>query len=260
MIQSFLQLVSTDFDLKNITVTPFVFEPFSKVEYKSGRRNNLLHIVTSGTRYYNINGRKLEVDTGNIIFIPKGTKYITFTKEKCVGTGICFDMTGEEDITLPPDVYTDWMADRSLVFDCIDKMTQIYTLSPTSVLALKALLFKVLHLLAQGEKRSKKDYRIISPAVDYIALHFTENHKVSEYAALCNISESHFRKTFVKCMGVSPVQYRNELRFSLARHLYSEGKTLQEIAELTGFYDAGFFSKAYKKQTGTTLRHSVELV
>lgn len=257
IVQSFLQLINTDFDLKNITVTPYTFEPFNNIEYKHGRKDNLLHIVTYGTRYYSINGREFKVDEGNIIFIPKGTKYSTYTKGKCVGTGICFDMTGKDDVILPPEVYTDWKTDSALVFECIDRMEKIYAASPTSVLPIKVLLFKVIQTLAEGEKRSKKDYRIIKPAIDYISSHFTENQKVSEYAVFCNVSESYFRKLFLKCMGVSPIQYRNELRFALARKLYNEGKTLQEIAEMTGFYDAGFFSKAYKKQTGTTLRRSV---
>ena len=47
------------------------------------------------------------------------------------------------------------------------------------------------------------------------------------------MSESYFRKKFVGCMGMTPVEYRNAHRFSLARHLYSEGKTLEEIYEGT---------------------------
>lgn len=260
MIQSFSQLVNTDFNIKNITVTPYIFEPFNKVEYRHGRKNSLLHIVTFGTRYYNVNGREFKVNKGGVIFIPKGTKYTTFTKEKCIGTGICFDMLGESDIALPPDVYTDWQIDTSLVFEYVDMLEQIYTASPTSVLALKAMLFKLVYILAKGEQRSRKDYRLIKPAVDHIALHFTENQKISVYAVLCNMSESYFRKKFVTCMGVSPIQYRNELRFALAKRLYSHGKTLQEIAEITGFYDAGFFSKAYKKQTGDSLKNNFEIM
>lgn len=258
MIQSFSQLINTDFDIKNITVTPYTFEPFNKVEYKHGRKNNLLHIVTFGTRYYNINGIKFKVDKGNIIFIPKGTKYTTFTKEKCIGTGICFDMIGKSDIILPPNVYTDWQIDSSRVFEYVNRMERLYTTSPTSVLTFKAILFKLVHILATGDQCSKKDYLLIKPAIDYISLHFTENQKISEYASLCNISESYFRKKFVKCIGVSPIEYRNNLRFALARCLYNQGKTLQEIAETTGFYDAGFFSKSYKKQTGDTLKNNFE--
>ena len=254
MMQNFSQLIYSDFDLKNITVTPCIFEAGDRVEYKHGRKNNLLHIVTFGTRYYHVNGREFEVDAGSIIFIPKGTKYRTYTKEKCGGTGICFDMAGETEVFLPPDVYTDWRIEPSTIALQIQKMEALYLKSPTSVTAFKSMLFKMLYLLAKDEKHSESDYQLIKPALDYIALHFTDNMKTAEYAALCNLSESYFRKKFTQCMGISPIKYRNELRFALARRLYSSGNTLHQIAELTGFYDAGFFSKAYKRHTGETLR------
>ena len=57
------------------------------------------------------------------------------------------------------------------------------------------------------------------------------------------MSESYFRKKFVGCMGMTPVEYRNVHRFSLARHLYSEGKTLEEIAQITGLTVNGVKSR-----------------
>ena len=259
-LSSFSQLINTDFDIKNITVTPYTFEPCNKVEYKQGRKNNLLHFVTYGTRSYNVNSRKFEVKEGDIIFIPTGTVYSCYTEKGCSGIGICFDMESEGPIVLPPDVYTEWQKESNTTIEYINKMTDIYTTSPTSMLPVKALLLQTLYLLFEKEKNSKTEYRLIKPALDYIGDNFTLNVKISYYAALCNISESYFRKTFVKCMGISPVDYRNKLRFIYARKLYSQGKTLQEIAELTGFYDAGFLSKAYKKQTGDTLKNTFEIM
>ena len=255
-IENLSDLIYLDFDLKNITVTPYVFDALDRVEYKQGRKNNLLHMVTFGTRTYQVNGREFEVAAGGVILIPKGTRYCTYTKEKCSGTGICFDMAGETEHLLPPDVYIYWQRDIAAQ---IQKMEELYFKLPAEITALKAILFNVLYTLARGKAHSEKDYRMIKPALDHMALHFTRNEKTAAYAALCNMSDSYFRKTFTRCMGISPIGYRNELRFSLARQLYTEGNTLQQIAERTGFYDAGFFSKAYKKHTGTTLRQTAEI-
>ena len=259
-VQSFSQLINTDFDLKNITVTPYTFEPCNTVEYKNGRKNNLLHFVTYGTRRYNVDGREFDVQNGDVIFIPKGTVYSCFTQKGCSGIGVCFDMWEKEDVLFSKDVYVCGKTESGKIAEYIRKMTEEYCNAPSGIVMLKALLLRAIYAFAKAFEGSETDYTIIKPALDFIAEHFCENLPVSDYATVCNISESYFRKKFCSCMGISPIEYRNELRFIKARSLYSQGKTLSEIAEITGFYDAGFFSKIYKKSTGTTLKKSIELL
>lgn len=256
-LQSINQLVNTNFDLENITVLSCEYQAGKVIEYKIGRKNNLLHIVTFGTREYLVYGERITVNAGEIILIPKGTAYKTWTPEVCKGTGICFDMTGADEVTLKKGVYV--KAGSETISDEIKRMEARYISSPCAFVPLKAHLFNILYAFATNTA-SLADYELIKPALKYISEHFCDSEKVEVYARICNMSESYFRKKFVGCMGMTPVEYRNAHRFSLARHLYSEGKTLEEIAQITGFYDAGFFSKAYKKQTGTTLRRSIQLV
>lgn len=251
VVQSFSQLINTDFDLKNITVTPCRFEAGNRVEYKNGRKNNLLHYVKYGTRRYTVGCREFTVKKGSVIFIPAGTVYSSVTEDGCGGVGICFDT--EPEILMPCDVYTDWQVSSEQALERVQRLTELYTGAPAGVLAIKTELFSLICMLA---KKDVRDYLPIKPALDHIAEHYCENLKVADYAALCNMSESYFRKRFVLAVGCPPIEYRNTFRFALARSLYAQGKTLQEIAERTGFYDAGFFSKAYKKQTGTSLKKS----
>ena len=67
-----------------------------------------------------------------------------------------------------------------------------------------------------------------------------------------------FRKKFTEYTGRSPIQYRNELRFAEARRLYSEGLSINEIACELGFFDAGYFSKLYKKANGHSLKSEMD--
>ena len=61
-------------------------------------------------------------------------------------------------------------------------------------------------------------------------------------------------------MGISPIDYRNEIRFRKAKQLYQKNYTLQEIAEKVGFSDASYLSKMYKRHTGTSLKADSEIV
>ena len=101
---------------------------------------------------------------------------------------------------------------------------------------------------------------MIKPALEYIKKHFTENTHISVYAEECHISESYLRKKFSEVLGMSPVEYRNELRFSEAKNLYRSALTLQEISDRLGFYDVSYFSRIYKKAMGDSLKNTFDIV
>ena len=66
----------------------------------------------------------------------------------------------------------------------------------------------------------------------------------------------YFRRCFKCETGMSPVEYLNDLRIEHAKHLLS-GKhysktSIADIAMRSGFSDARYFSKVFKKATGVT--------
>jgi len=53
---------------------------------------------------------------------------------------------------------------------------------------------------------------------------------------------------------VTPAQYRNNIRLVMAEEMATSSKTLQEIAEMLGFYDASHLCRTFKQQRGRTLK------
>ena len=127
-------------------------------------------------------------------------------------------------------------------------------------LLLKKLFFSVLTRFIEKYSNTNDLARSVVPAIEYISLHFNENEPVSKYAAICNMSESYFRKNFQLATGVSPLSYRNSLRFAEAKRLYREGLTMKAIAEKLGFCDEHYLSKIYKRENGTNLKDDARLV
>ena len=96
--------------------------------------------------------------------------------------------------------------------------------------------------------------RTMAPALRHLKLHYRENEPVSVYAAACRLSESHFRRKFLEYTGMTPVEYRDSLRFEEARRLYVSGMPMTQIAERVGFCDASYLRRLYKQRTGSHFR------
>ena len=73
-------------------------------------------------------------------------------------------------------------------------------------------------------------------------------------AALANaahLSPNYFIRKFKERKGITPVKYLNMLKLERAKSLLENTElTFSEIMNETGFYDAAYFSKVIKSNTG----------
>lgn len=95
---------------------------------------------------------------------------------------------------------------------------------------------------------SKKSDARLDPAIDYITQNYDKPISSLELAELCNLSISHFRRIFKENYGISPMQYRENIRIYWAKQfLKSDLLTVSEISSKLGYYDIYHFSKEFKK-------------
>ena len=119
------------------------------------------------------------------------------------------------------------------------------------------MLELISHLAYENDNQMKE---ILKPALDYFSITYKENLPIQSYAEKCNLSESYFRKIFRETIGMSPINYRNELRFAEAERLYLLYRNIGRVAEEVGFCDEVFFTKLYKKRFGTSIKNIAKLV
>lgn len=249
-----------DLEISGIKVYNMIFEYGNEVNYlKKGRSQFLLHYVLSGKRQYRIKSDKFTVGENNVIFITENTNYTTKVVSEdfkpCAGIGICFDITvktEKPELSQQGIYFKPAKKETKDLFAEIDKLANTY---PINYFELKSCVYKLLSCLGRISQNDAS--HAVSPAVSYLNEHYKENQSVSVYAGLCNLSESYFRKKFREEMGVSPIEYRNLLRFSEVERLYKNGFSLQKIAEKVGFCDAGYLSKLYKKHYGVSIKEKL---
>lgn len=93
----------------------------------------------------------------------------------------------------------------------------------------------------------------ISPALFFISENYAENIRIGKLADACHMSETNFRRIFVRYMNMTPVEYVNLVRIRMACELLNKTEaSMDEIAQKTGFETLSTFNRNFKKLLGTS--------
>lgn len=91
----------------------------------------------------------------------------------------------------------------------------------------------------------------ISDVRNYLASHFHEDITISDLARRYFMSRGYLMKLFKQKYSTGIFEYLQQLRMDKARELLADPEIkIQYIAEITGFNDQNYFSKAFRHATG----------
>jgi len=95
----------------------------------------------------------------------------------------------------------------------------------------------------------KEILRRLKTAKQFMDDEFHDIDEIKNIAAICNMSEFHFYRSFRQAFDISPYQYLLNKRLESAKELIKRGDmTLTNIASHCNFPDVFTFSKAFKRQ------------
>ena len=229
---------------------------------QQGRSNHgLLYIWEGEVEFLSNDGPKVAAKSGDLTIIPAGSRYVMrYVAEGTTFVLMNFKLTlgGEEEVTLSRQVavVANDLADRRIAGIMAKLEMCSGSENSTAVFRRKELAYRLFGLAfnnsglrnLSGAKRAG-----IVPGVLLLQQSYLENIPITRFAEACKMSVSSFRRQFAEAYGVSPVQYRNQLRIERARSLLSDGNcTVTEAALASGFENLGYFCRYYKKQTGET--------
>ena len=122
----------------------------------------------------------------------------------------------------------------------------------------RALIYSLLMHIARANHEYAKG-QIVPPdtkgqireALTYMENHYMEDLKVSDLAEICHISETHFRRQFLKNMNMSPVEYLNFVRVQAACELLDKTNySMETVAIKSGFQTVSTFNRNFNKIVG----------
>ncbi len=215
-----------------------------------------------------------ELVRGNIFVIPKGV-YHEYLEDGLSLLNIIF----ETDLLPLPllDVYA--MPYFNMIFKGRAEKPEIFKLDeeeleeilalaekleielserqPGCQFAATALFMQIMIYLARtigGKVENTRSPHIgISRTIEYLHKHFTEKVSIEKLAENTGLSMSSLLRHFKRINGASPKEYLIELRINYACELLDSTRlSIDEIAFNAGFNDSNYFSREFRKATGTT--------
>lgn len=90
-----------------------------------------------------------------------------------------------------------------------------------------------------------------APVVDFIHKNYSKFLTLDDLAASCNLSKSHFCRSFKEAYDITPMAYLNRYRISVAKFLLTTTvENLDRIVIKSGFSDLSYFCAVFRKLEG----------
>ncbi|MBE6554023.1 MAG: helix-turn-helix transcriptional regulator [Ruminococcaceae bacterium] len=206
------------------------------------------------------NEEPVSASQGDVVYIPRGTRYtvefrnggfdpdtytVNFTLWNATGDAVCL---GKSLCLLTSGAAPECRhAASELRLLCLDPRG--------SRLRRQARFFDLLAALCDSVVFHAHEHAPIYKGVRLLINEWDRNEHMDRYAAVCKISESSFYQHFKEWAGVSPNEYRINMRISAAKSMLRNSSiSVREIAEQVGFPDPYYFSRCFRRAVGLSPR------
>lgn len=142
-----------------------------------------------------------------------------------------------------------------LIKDC---MSTCITKDALASLTLQELIIRIVqnqnHLRLENYEAGGSNSSL-TPAIEYIQSNIQANFSLKELSNKSCMSSTNFYRLFKRELGMSPIAYILNEKIKYAKSLLkNQGLNISEVSYATGFEDANYFARLFKKYEGVTPR------
>ena len=228
-----------------------------KIDRPTGRSDFLLFYIAKGkVRFYL--EHEIIADAGSFVFFRPHEKQRHIYEENKPGefyyvhfNAPCdFDLCGFKSST----IYTSEASATILdIFEGIIRELQRKEPAYERLCASKLFaLFSILERKTKKESSAQGQYfDKISFVIQKMNTEYQIDYTLEDYARMCNMSKFHFLRVFKSITGVSPLEYKNIIRFNhVKEQLQDTNIPISEISRNAGYTSSSYFCDAFKKKFG----------
>lgn len=236
----------------NCTGTEYFYSSF---ESQSFRYDYSFVYTLSGKMNFEINGTPYALTSGSFIVIPPKSD-IKFGTDDCFLNYFWMQFTGNraEALLKKTNILTNKVYKAKMTEDAvkiINDINQEFILNDELFnLTATAKLIEFFSLISREIYHRSNDF---SASIGYIHCHYNEELSVSRLAKAECLSDSQYRASFKKNIGISPKEYITKLRLNMCCYYLANTKySISEIAYKIGYKDSLYLSRIFRKKIGVT--------
>ncbi|MBO5199469.1 MAG: AraC family transcriptional regulator [Lachnospiraceae bacterium] len=224
------------------------------------RNYYLIHYITKGSGYYEVNGQRYALSMGDVFIIYPGqlvTYYSPDINDTWSFCWIGFSGKRAADYMKLTNVteYTKNLITQgfySTIMNCINYIDE--NDPGFSQLKLNSYVLDCLFLLTkEPEKKAQRAVDHVDKAVRYIEYNYMNEITPKDVSAYLNLDRTYFFRIFKKYTGSSPEKYIMNYRIKRSLDLLKNSDySISEIAVFVGFRDVYYFSRVFKKVMNVT--------
>lgn len=220
--------------------------------YAEPRNFHAFSFRINGNAHYTTENTEISVHTGDLLFVPENVGYHINAQNEELYV-IHFELPEKKQDHLELFHFNDYAKVKNLFETCYriwKKKESGYYFKALSIFYNILEFISVSTLSVETDSIDEK----IKPAMDYLHSHYTDpDLSILTLCDVAHISDTWFRKLFVKCHGNTPVKYINTLRINYAKELLESGYyKVEEVAIMVGFEDTKYFSTIFRQYTGVS--------
>lgn len=175
-------------------------------------------------------------------------------------------ITNIKQLLFTLDDSTDNLVRQTKILQFKETLTQMQIVNEIRpegfLLRFNSLLFELLYQLYhnfsvqifQADFNQKtKDLARLTTVLNYTSLHYDRLITIEEIARVAFLQPGYFCRFFKKCMGITFLEYQNEIRLSyIYRDLITTQDTVQQILERHGFTNYKLFRRMFSQHFHAT--------
>ncbi|MBO5908590.1 MAG: helix-turn-helix transcriptional regulator [Clostridia bacterium] len=230
--------------VNSFSIKTIRYERHHESVFPRGCKLNYIMYLKEGVAEITSGDEKFHLKPGDILFIPRGSVYSTsFDGDPNIAFGSYAYMNFPG---VPMHSYKMQMVNRT---DKIEELIRIIGASRDADGRTIGYLFLFLAEMYEGLKISTVNEKniILEAVMQYMRLN--PDSKIPEVAKKCGISERGLYSIFKEYAGVTPVEFKHQLKLDNAYHqLRSTNLSVEEISDLCGFSSPSYFRKLFWKK------------
>lgn len=190
------------------------------------------------------------------IFVNVEELFFPYFPVEIIGNSdILSEMIRESYMVLKPEEHPDLIALVQSMVDEIQRKENNYEFSIRGLML--SFITRLLNLYMKEQNSEQTNSRsnslAIAPALHYIRTNYVSDFPMDDLANMCNLSPTHFRRTFGSIMGFGPLEYLNRIRITHATTLLrTTEQSILDISEDVGFHSISSFNRHFSEIVGMT--------